>query len=106
MNNQYGGNQFGFNDPNQYNQYNQQPVDPNMQQQMYNQQMYNQQPMMDPYQNQYPNQYNPYMYNQPPRRGGGFGILGILIALILLAGLVLFLLDYTGTVDVKGWFVK
>lgn len=106
MDNQYN-NGFGFNnqndyDNNQYNQYNQ--YNQGYNQQMMQQQMYNQYP------NQYPNQYDPNggMYVQPTvhksNRGGGF--FSFLLALLLVAGLVVFLLDYTGKVDVKALYHK
>ncbi len=91
MNNQYG------NDYN--NQYGQQPMMP-QQPNMMNQPMNY---------NQYPNQMDPYggmgnqQYNQ---KGHGGGILGVIIVLVVITGLVIFLLDYTGKIDVKGIFNK
>lgn len=104
MDNQYN-NGFGFNTQNgydqnnQYNQYNQ-----------YNQPMnYNQMPQQQMY-NQYPNQYDPNggMYVQPTvhKNNRGGGVFSFIIALLLVAGLVVFLLDYTGKVDVKALYNK
>lgn len=70
-------------------------------------------PYDDLYQNQYNNlgmdqQYDkfqqvPYI-NKNDNRGGGF--FSFLLAVLILAGLVAFLLDYTGVVDVKSYVIK
>jgi len=116
-NNQYDPNmnqnpngQYGqYNQYNQYNQYDQYAQQPMQQQPMMPQQpnMMNQQMNY----NQYPNMMDPNagMMQQPnnayenPRGGSP---LGIIIAIILVIGLVGFLLDYTGTVNIRGLFTK
>jgi len=81
MNNQ-NNNGFGFNNPDQQMNYN----------------------------GYYPNQQMNYqngMYQQePPRSNRGGGFFSFLIAIILVAGLVVFLLDYTGKIDAKSLYHK
>lgn len=110
--NQYQDGQYNqydqYNQYNQYDQYDQYNQQPMMQQQpMQQPNMMNQQMNY----NQYPNQVDPNggMMQQPydayenPRGGSP---LGIILAIIIVIGLVGFLLDYTGTVDIRGMFSK
>ena len=113
----YQYNNFGFktnssnkkreqkpqNEPEESIGYIQEDLEPT-QQQIMEQDMINQQPMM--YQ-QMPDP-NADMYVQPTihRNNRGGGPLGIILAILLILGLVAFLLDYTGKVDVKGYIVK
>jgi len=118
----YQYNNFGFktnssnkkreqkpqNEPEESIGYIQEDLEPT-QQQIMEQDMINQQPMMQQqmmYQ-QMPDP-NADMYVQPTihRNNRGGGPLGIILAILLILGLVAFLLDYTGKVDVKGYIVK
>lgn len=92
MDNQYG------NDYN--NQYGQQPNMMPQQPNMMNQQMNY---------NQYPNQMVFYGDNgnqQPSQGGRGGGIIGAIVVIVVIIGLVIFLLDYTGTINSKGNYVN
>ena len=103
MNNQYNG--YGNNYPNGNNRgmnYNQQQQMMQQNQQMMNPNMMNQESDEIEGEEYYSMGFN----TTPPQRNRGGGVLSFLLALILVCGLVVFLLDYTGKIDAKSLYHK